>query len=191
MILFGFGRKAPTAEQQLLSGRWKCGKCDEEHGWPFDLAACKPDPWPHGEEYEHNGALRMEGDFLSEDFCVLDGKYFMIRCVLRIPVIGVQGEFGFGCWSTLSRENFDKYVDGFDSGEYSDMGPWSGWLMNRLEKFTPGPDPLALWVQPRPDRQRPLLWVQDDDHPLAIAQEQGITPERMLEVFRVYGHGPK
>ena len=133
----------------------------------------------------------MEGDFLSEDFCVLDGKYFMIRCVLPIPVIGVQGEFGFGCWSTLSRENFDKFVDGFDSGEYADMGPWSGWLMNRLENFTPDPEPLAMWVQPRSDRQRPLLWVQDDDHALAIAQEQGIAPERMLEVFRFYGHGPK
>jgi hypothetical protein len=133
----------------------------------------------------------MDGNFLSEDFCVLGGEHFMVRCVLTIPVIGVQADFGFGCWSTLSRANFDKYVDGFDSGEYADMGPWTGWLMNRLENFTPCPDPLAVWVQPRPERQRPLLWVQDDDHPLAIAQENGISAERMLEVFRFYGHGAK
>lgn len=114
----------------------------------------------------------------------------MIRCVLPIPVIGVQGDFGFGCWSTLSQENFDKYIDGFDSGEYADMGPWSGWLMNQLATFTDGKEPLPVLVQPRTERQRPLLFVQDDYHPLAIAQEEGITSERMLEVFRYYGHGP-
>lgn len=181
----------PSALQQLQGGRWQCATCGVEHGWPFDLAAAKPDPWPHAEEYEPNAALRMDGDFLSEDFCILGGKYFLIRCVLPIPVIGVEDDFGFGCWSTLSRENFDKYVDGFDSGEYADMGPWTGWLCNQLENFIPGTDPLAVWVQPRPDRQRPLLWVQDDDHPLAIAQEEGLTPERVLEVFQFYGHGPQ
>lgn len=181
----------PSATEQLQHGSWKCGKCEAEHGWPFDLAARKPDPWPHGDDYEHNGALSIDGDFLSEDFCVLNGKYFMVRAVLPIPVIGVKGDFGFGCWSTLSRENFDKYVNGFDRGEYVDMGPWSGWLMNQLATFVEGTEPLALWVQPRPDRQRPQLWVQDDTHPLAVAQEEGITPERMLEIFSFYGHGPK
>jgi hypothetical protein len=187
--LFGFGKKKPSAIAQLQSGRWMCNNCDVEHGWPFDLVAHTPDPWPHGEDYEHNSALRMEGDFLSEDFCVLDSKYFMIRCVLTIPVQGVEGDFGFGCWSTLSRENFDKYVETFDGGEYSDMGLWSGWLVNRLESFTLGTDTVGLWVQPRSNRQRPLLWVQHDDHPLAVAQENGITAERMLEILRFYGHG--
>jgi hypothetical protein len=174
----------------LRNGRWTCGTCAAEHGWPFDLAARTPDPWPHGEDYEHNGALRMDGDFLSEDFCVLDGKHFMIRCVLTIPVQGLDSDFGFGCWSTLSRENFDKYLGGFDSGDYGDNSMWSGWLVNRLENFTARTDPVALWVQPRGGRQRPLLWVQDDDHPLAIAQEQGITADRVLEIFQHYGHGP-
>lgn len=133
----------------------------------------------------------MDGDFLSEDFCVLDGKYFMVRAVLPIPVNGIDGDFGFGCWSTLSRENFDKYVDGFDTGDYVDMGPWSGWLMNELATLVEEPNPLALWVEPRANRQRPLLWIQNQEHPLAIAQDQGITPDRMLEIFRAYGHGPE
>ena len=188
--MFGFGKKPRSAEEQLQAGKWKCGKCDAEHGWPFDLAARAPDPWPHGEDYEPNSALRMEGDFLSEDFCVLEGKYFMIRCVLQIPVIGVDEQFGFGCWSTLSCENFDKYIDGFDNGEYDDTEMWFGWLCNRLENLTPGTEPPAVWVQRRPDRQRPLLWAQDDNFPLAIAQDEGISATRMLEIFRFYGHAP-
>jgi hypothetical protein len=189
--VFGFGRKAPaTPEEQLRRGSWTCGKCSVEHGWPFDLAASVPDPWPRGEEYEHNGALRMDGDFLSEDFCVLDGQYFMIRCVLTIPVVGLPDNFGFGCWSTLSRENFEKYIDDFDRGSDAETELWGGWLCNRLETFNQGDDPLAVWVQRRPNRQRPLLWVQDDDHPLAIAQEEGVSAQRILDIFRFYGHGP-
>ncbi len=52
----------------------------------------------------------MDGDFLSEDFCVLDGEHFINRCVLPIPVIGLNEHFGFGCRSTLSRANFDNYI---------------------------------------------------------------------------------
>lgn len=188
--MFGFGTKPPTALQILRGGRWTCSSCDVEHGWPFDLGANHPDPWPHGNDVEPNDALRLDGDFLSEDFCVMGGEYFMIRCVLPIPVIGMEEDFGFGCWSTLSRANFDKYVDRFDDREIPEEEPWSGWLMNPLADFIAGTDPIALWVQPRSNRQRPLLWVRDDDQPLAIAQENGITPERMLEIFHFYGHGP-
>lgn len=189
--MFGIGKKPPTALEQLRSGRWTCGSCDAEHGWPFDLGARKPDPWPHGDVDEPNGALRLDGDFLSEDFCVMDGRHFMIRGVLPIPVVGLEDNFGFGCWSTLSRANFEKYVDAFDRGDAGADEPWSGWLMNQLADFIEDTQPIGLWVQPRAERQRPLLWVQDDDHPLAIAQEQGISADRMLEIFRFYGHGPQ
>jgi hypothetical protein len=132
----------------------------------------------------------MDGDFLSEDFCVLGGKHFMIRAVLTIPVEGMEDHFGFGCWSTLSRKNFEKYVDGFDYGNPQQEELWSGWLCNSFSDFT-GTDPLGVWVQTRDERQRPLIWVADDDHPLAIAQDQGISAERMLKILEYYGHGPQ
>lgn len=188
--MFGIGSKPPTALQQLRSGRWTCGSCDAEHGWPFDLGANHPDPWPHGDALEPNDALRLNGDFLSEDFCVLGGEYHMIRCVLPIPVVGLEEGFGFGCWCTLSRANFDKYVERFNDREIPDEPMWTGWLMNQLADLIEGTAPIGMRVQPRPDRQRPLLWVSDDNHPLAIAQDAGISPERMLEILRFYGHGP-
>ena len=190
MVLGLFGRKQPSAASRLESGGWRCASCEEDHGWPFDLAAFVPDVWPHAERYEANSALRLDGDFLSEDFCILGGKHFMVRATLPIPVIGLKDRFAFGCWTTLSRENFGRYVDGFDSGEYAEMGPWPGWLMNRLAGLSDGPEPLAVNVQPRPGRMRPELWVVDDDHPLGAAQRDGITPERMLEVLAHFGHAP-
>jgi hypothetical protein len=190
-MVFGlFGRKQPSAAARIESGSWRCASCEEDHGWPFDLAAFAPDAWPHAKRYEANSALRFDGDFLSEDFCVLGGEHFMVRAILPMPVIGLKEQFSYGCWTTLSRENFDKYIDGFDAGDYPDAPQWTGWLMNRLAEFVPGPEPLGVVVQPQPGRQRPILWVQDEEHPLAIAQSDGITAEKVLEVFAHYDHAP-
>jgi hypothetical protein len=156
----------------------------------MDLAARAPDPWPHAKEYEPNSALRLEGDFLSEDLCVLGGEHFFVRSVLEIPVRGLEVPWGFGCWSTLSRANFDKYVAGFDSGEYEDDGPWFGWLSNQLKLYFEEDRPIAVDVFPEPDRQRPQLVVRDPDHPLGRAQREGVTGEAMLELLLAYGHGP-
>nr|WP_255548189.1 DUF2199 domain-containing protein [Erythrobacter ani] len=175
----------------LENGTWRCGICEAEHGWPFDLACGAPDVWPHEKVHEQNSALRWDGDFLSEDFCVLDGQHFMVRTVLMIPVIGLKDQFGFGCWSSLSRANFEKYIDGFDSGQYADLGPWDGWLMNRFKYFQDEPDPIAVDVQPKLGRLRPELSPMDDAHPLAVAQRDGISPEQMLEIFAHYGHAPE
>lgn len=186
--VFKGGRK-PSALELLTSPSWPCAGCGKGHEGGIALAAFAPDPWRGAELYEENAALRFDGDFLSEDFCVLDGKYFMVRACVEIPVHGLEATFSFGVWSTLSRANFDKYLTGFDDGAYPDMGPWGGWLCNQLETYI-GTDPLGVWVVPQANRQRPQLYVQDDDHPLAIAQDQGISPERALELYAFYGHRP-
>jgi hypothetical protein len=189
--VFGFGkRRTPTAIDRLRAGRWQCATCDVEHGWPFDLAARAPDPWPHQTVYEPNSALRLEGDFLSEDFCVLGGQYFFVRAVLEIPVRGLEQPFGFGCWSTLSRTNFERYVEGFDAGDYPADEQWTGWLCNQLLDYV-GDAPVGVWVQLRTGRQRPLLWVAGDDEPLAVCQEEGMPPEEMVGLLNRYGHGPQ
>lgn len=180
-------RKPPLAAQ--FAGEWRCAGCDQLHVGMMALASFAPDPWPHAEVREPNAAIRLDGDFLSEDFCVLDGAHFMVRAVLEIPVHGVAEKFGFGCWSTLSRENFDKYVEGFDEGDYPDLGPWTGWLCNRLETYI-GTEPQGVRVYPQPGRQRPTLRIMDPDHPLAIDQEQGIPVERLMEILHFYGHAP-
>jgi len=184
-----FREPSNPAALERLRKPYFCANCGIEHAGLMDLAAFAPDPWPHIEAYEPNSALRMEGDFLSEDFCVLQGRYFMVRGVLQLPIHGVAEKFGFGCWSTLSRENFDKYVEGFDAGEYTDWGPWSGYLCNKLADYI-GDKPEPVLVYPQRDRQRPTLRIVDEAHPLAVDQEHGISPERMLGILETYGHAP-
>jgi hypothetical protein len=184
-----FRQRRPSLPASSLTGPWKCTGCDEWHTGLMDLAAFAPDPWPHDETREPNNALRFDGDFLSEDFCVIGGKHFLVRAVLEIPVHGLAEKFGFGCWTTLSEANFDTYLDGFNHSDYADWGPWPGWLCNQLETFI-GTDPEAVFVYPQPDRQRPTLLIQDEQHSLAVAQREGIAQERVVEILRHYGHGP-
>ena len=153
------------------------------------MAAFAPDPWFGGEQQEPNAAVRLSGNFLSEDFCVMEGRHFFVRAVLDIPVHGFAEKFGFGCWSTLSRDNFEKYLDGFDDGGYADLGPWSGWLCNRLADYV-ADQPEAVWVHPQLDRQRPTLRIMNREHRLAIDQDEGISPERLLAILAAYGHAP-
>ena len=153
----------------------------------FDLAAFAPDHWTGAAEYEPNSALRLDADFLSEDFCVLDGDHFFVRGVLDIPVHGLAEKFGFGVWSTLSRTNFDLYVENFDAGAYAGVGPWTGWLSNRLYGFEDAIN-QACWVHPQLSRQRPVITLASCEHDLARAQAEGISPEQVVDLYAAYGH---
>jgi hypothetical protein len=183
-----FGRKQPPSALDRLRGAgWDCASCGIAHKGMFHLSAFAPYFWEGLEEYEPNGAIRFDGDFLSEDFCVVGGEHFFVRCVFEIPVHGLAEKFGFGIWSTLSRANFQIYLDAFDNGMYANRGPWTGWFSHRLISFE---DTLnqGCWVHPRLDRQRPVITLANEEHELARAQEEGITPERVLELYAAYGH---
>lgn len=177
--------------EMLNGGEWQCAACGEPHTGMFDLSCIAPDMWPGDKTYRDNSELTLDGDFLSEDFCVMGGQHFFVRCVLEIPVEGVEQRFGFGCWGTLSRENFERYIDGFDNGAYQGEGPWDSWLCNRLLPFMDGETkPLLCSMFPQLDRQRPVLRLRDAGHALAMAQEQGIAPEDVLDIYAIYGHPP-
>ncbi len=166
---------------------FKCSSCEKIHKGDFDLAYFRPDSWPGAESYEPNSALRFDGDFLSEDFCVIEGKHFLLRGVLEISVHGTGGEtFGYGAWSTLSKENFKKYLQEFDSGGVGGT-EWFGWFSNKLRGY---PDSYALpcTVVTRPSRLRPKFVLENGDHPLVREQEAGISFDRLLEIYELHSH---
>lgn len=186
--------KAADALTTLSAPSWHCASCGGEHHGLIDLASRAPDYWPRHDPYESNealpAALAEERDFLSEDFCVIGNTHFFVRSVLEIPVRGLDQVFAFGCWGTLSRDHFDTYAARFDSGDYGEEGPWYSWLSNILRPYVTDL-PLGCAMHLRNGRQRPRLRVEDEHHPLAIAQEVGISPEEMLDIYDLYGHRPR
>ena len=174
--------------RRLWDRPWTCDVCGETHHGLFDLACGKPAHWPGTEDKAPNSALDLSGNFLSEDFCVLEGRHFFVRATLQLPIRGSGGQqFGFGVWTTLSRLNFERYIETFDNGEQDGLGPWFGWFSNRLEGY---PDTLSLkcQVHPMSGRQRPRVELEPTNHPLAVEQQSGVTFDRVLELYAINGH---
>lgn len=66
---------------------------------------------------------------------------------------------------------------------------WTGWFSSWQPPF-PSPINQPCWVEPQPGNLRPLIWLEDYSHPLAQAQRDGITAERLLEIYEANGHAP-
>jgi hypothetical protein len=185
------GIPKPTQDPRWLrlnDRDWVCGGCGSKHAGVFDLVCSKPDAWPGSDDWSENVELLNSNHILTEDFCVLNGEHFFVRCVVQLPILVEPGAtFGFGVWSTLSKRSFDLYVETFDSGEQGDLGPWFGWFSNHLKGY-PDTFNLKCQVHPRAARQRPLIELEPTEHPLAIEQRDGITFDRLLEIYALNGH---
>jgi hypothetical protein len=167
---------------------WQCPSCGLMHTMPFDLACDQPDFWQGSTEKSPNSRVLTSDNILTEDFCIIDGQHYFVRCVLELTLIGWDGEaFGFGVWATLSKKTFALYREIFDSGHQGAQGPWFGWFSNRLKGY---PDTLNLkcQVHPQEGRQRPYIELEATDHPLAVEQRTGITFDRLLDLYALNGH---
>ena len=148
----------------------------------------KPDAWPGPDTLQPNSAVRKSKHFLSEDFCVLNGEHHFVRCRLPLPIVGSQGAtFGFGVWSSLSAKNFQTYVTLFGRRKIPGSNPWFGWFSNGLIGY-PDTFNLKCHVHPQQLRQRPLIELEPTDHPLAVEQRDGISFDRLLEIYAANGH---
>lgn len=156
-----------SEDAPLLS--WTCEACGETHD---DLPAATfpaPEAWFFSSEEERASAF-----VLTADTCVWKDEHFFVRAVLEIPLIDRAGSFEFGVWSTLSPDNFERYMALFDSPERAaSLEPMFGWFSNRLPGY---PETLSLkcLVHPRDDYLRPTIELEATDHPLAVQQCRGI-----------------
>jgi hypothetical protein len=130
-------------------------------------------------------AERASRVYLSSDLCAIDSSDFFVRCLLSIPIIGRAETFSFGVWSSLSRENFHRYIELYDDDSQAQLGPMFGWLSNQLPDY---PDTLRVKVNvwPQTSKRRPLLEVEATEHPLSLDQREGISLERLLERLPSY-----
>ena len=173
---------------QFLQNPWKCSSCDEEHIGIFDLGFAKPEQWQGSETPLPNSALADSTNILTEDFCILDGEHYFVRCILELPLQGLSGErFAFGVWSTLSKANFEIYCESFDSGEQGRLGPWFGWFSNRISGY---PDTLNMKCQVHPQAKRmpPSIELQPIHHRLVSESQDGISFDRLAEIYSLLGH---
>jgi hypothetical protein len=128
--------------------------------------------------------------FLTSDMCVIDDEHFFVRGCLEIPVHGSEEPFVWGVWVSLSEANFFRFQDLLDVELRSQHGPFFGWLSSPPRPY---PDSLNLKtsVHLRDRGIRPQVVLEPTDHPLAVEQREGISQERIAEIYEMMIHGKR
>jgi hypothetical protein len=122
---------------------------------------------------------------LTSDTCVVDGENFFVRGCLDIPVHGERELFSYGVWVSLSKANFDQFITCFRQSKRSHVGPFFGWLSAELPLY-PSTENLKTRVHLRDDGVRPFIELEPTNHPLALEQKNGISIERVTEIYAYY-----
>ena len=153
---------------------YHCGTCGQTHDGLPDLGFRWPDPYFDVPEAER--VARVKG---NTDTCAIDNEAFYIRGVILMPVVGTSDHFGLGVWVSQKRENFQTYLDNYDTPE---IGPFFGWLSNSIPFYQPDTWALKTRAHFQGRNQRPLIELAPCDHPLYLDYSQGVTLERAWSI---------
>jgi hypothetical protein len=157
---------------------YRCATCGEEHDDLPDIGADRPDQWWGVPEVE-----RPTRAILTSDTCIIDGTDFFIRGVIEIPVHDYHEKFGLGVWVSQKRENFETYMQNWESAK---IGPFFGWLCTRVSYYEESSLLLKTKAHFRGKKLRPSIELQPSEHPLSVDQQHGITLEKAWEIVHHY-----
>ncbi|WP_170170381.1 DUF2199 domain-containing protein [Hymenobacter perfusus] len=147
------------------------------HDYLPDIGFDKPDHYFGVPEEERSSRVQLTGDT-----CIIDNEDFFIRGVIKIPITDEEMYFGIGVWISQKKENFENYQQHPDSAE---IGPYFGWLCSDISEFG---DTLSLKTEAhfQSGNLRPWIKLHTSDHPLAVAQREGISLARAWEIVHEY-----
>ncbi len=190
-----------TADSVLSDPRWNAFNsqgfacsCGERHVGPFPIHLHHPVGWIGADTYEDDNALRMDGDFLSSNFCVLGGKFFAMRMRLPVQLRGAEPTvFLYTVWASMDRVDFESFANAARTGKHAQDFRVSARLVNRVGGY---PDTYNLTGSAfqQLDGSPPALLIHglqagpNNQHPLLLEQRDGIGVDRMLELFAAYNH---
>ncbi|MDH2051045.1 DUF2199 domain-containing protein [Achromobacter marplatensis] len=162
---------------------FKCATCDQVHHGLPSFGADAPESYYHLAPEER----QQRGDLGSDD-CVIDEEHFFVRGCIELPIHGHPEPFVWGVWVSVSLASFETWVRTFELFERAQTPPLFGWLNTQL---APYPDTLSLktHVHLRDGGVRPSIELEPTNHPLAVEQREGITVERVAEIYAMLVHG--
>jgi hypothetical protein len=162
---------------------FRCKNCGEIHQGMPGFGADAPLSYYAIPESER--ALRCE---LGSDDCVIDRSFFFVRGCLEIPVRGTDEPLIWGVWVDLSERSFATWLGVVDQQHRSHVGPFLGWLNAWLKPY-PETMNLKTRVHLRDHGLRPWVELEPTDHPLALEQRNGISVDRVAEIYAIMMHG--
>jgi hypothetical protein len=128
---------------------------------------------------------------LTSDTCIIDNELFFVRGCVELPVHGEEEPFIWGVWVSLSEKSFDRFLELYDVAERNQEEPFFGWLNGCFADYATKDVNLKTHVHLRNDGTRPYIELEKTDFPLAIEQCEGISKERLIEIYEMMNHGKR
>ena len=129
---------------------------------------------------------------LTADFCVIEGPEQtdrFVRAVLELPVHELDDAFRWGVWVSLSESSFARAKELFPLANVPPDEPARfGWLSSRIYAYAPTTLNLKTMLTFRGDNNRPLIALEETEHPLSVEHRNGITVGRVQELVAAVLH---
>jgi hypothetical protein len=162
--------------------RVPCSKCGAEHDLSeIELSFDQPDAYFDIPREERTSRVAT-----NDTATVIDDRTphtrFFLRGVIVIPVRGEteRDGFGWGVWSEVAEEQFERVIELWEGKRQADASPISGRLANEIGSF-PGSLGLPVQLRLRGTSKAPEVDIVQRDHPLGMIQRTGALPEDILE----------
>jgi hypothetical protein len=102
-----------------------------------------------------------------------------------------RSKFGCSLWASIREAVFDEVADSWEEqGKEGKYGPYKGRFANSLAIY---PETLNLKLKNvvQPVGVRPLFFLEDNEHALAVQQRSGISQEQAVELasFLLHSEG--
>ena len=161
--------------------RYKCSSCNELHEGLPDVAFSAPDAFEALSPDE-----RMERALIDDDFCIIDGNRYFLRCLAEAPIKGFKESFGWGLWCELDWRPFKRVWELYGFDEPIEPLVFPARVANALRHYdeTVG---LTCEVSLLDDGMRPHLTVTDTAHVLSKHQAEGLDLDDAVRQARTVG----
>jgi hypothetical protein len=118
----------------------------------------------------------------TSDQCVVDGEHFFILGNLDVAVKESDLYVRWTTWTTLSRANFLRACDLWETVGRESEPPYFGWLSNPIPGY-PKTLSIKTLVHTQAVGVRPWIEVIEEGHPLWTEQREGISDQRYHELI--------
>jgi hypothetical protein len=171
----------------------KCS-CGETHVGLFPINMLTPAGWQGPKDYQPDDAVTTDGTFISENYCVFEGKAFAIRMRLPLRIRGAApAAFTYTVWGAVNKTQFESYVAARKASALQNGLQSPATLCNRIGGYEDTFNLTGIAFQQN-DGYPPMLLIMGPqqfskpDHELIAAQKNGIDFDKALAMFAEYGH---
>jgi len=125
---------------------------------------------------------------IGSDQCIVDQECFFIRGCLENAILNSTEVFIWGLWASVKEEVFNEISESWEQeGREMRWGPFKARLANSLSVY-PETLNLKLRIVIQPVGTRPLFVLEEEQHPLAMAQQHGISRLEAAELSSILLH---